>query len=109
MINLSSQVPSIYPKASRDFQYLGWLTDIVLNSVKHNVDSLYSLPLTAGNTRLTELLAMTLGFTIKRNYDKKQLSALVSVLPSILKYKGTEKAIVIAAEAIIKASGTGGS
>ena len=109
MINLSNQVPSIYTKASRDFQYLGWLTDIVLNSVKHNVDGLYNLPLVADNTRLTELLAMTLGFKIKRNYDNKQLSALVSVLPSILKYKGTEKSIVVAAEALIKASGAAGS
>lgn len=108
MINFSKQVPSIYPNASRDFQYLGWLIDIVLNSVKHNVDALYSLPVINDDTKLTELLALTLGFKVKRNYDKRQLAALVSVLPSILKYKGTETAIVMAAEALIKSSGASG-
>jgi hypothetical protein len=52
---------------------------------------------------------MTLGFKIKRNYDKKQLAAVVSVFPSLLKQKGTENAVRIAAEALIKASGAAGS
>jgi hypothetical protein len=108
MIKFSEQVPSIYSSASRDFQYLGWLIDIVLNSVKHNVDDLYTLPNISSDLKITELLAMTLGFKIKRNYDKKQLAALVSILPSILRYKGTEKAIEIAAEALIKAAGAAG-
>lgn len=109
MIKFSEQVPSIYPSASRDFQYLCWLFDIVLNSVKHNVDDLYDLPNVSNNAKMTELLAMTLGFKVKRNYDNKQLAAIVSILPAILKYKGTEKAIEITAEALIKASGAGGS
>lgn len=109
MIKFSNQVPSIYPSASRDFQYVGWLADIVLNGVKHNVDSLYNLPIADNDVKLTELLAMTLGFKIKRNYDKKQLAALAAILPSILKYKGTEKAITMAAGALIKASGASGN
>ena len=44
MIKFYEQVPAVYPSASRDFQYLCWLIDIVLNSVKHNVDDLYDLP-----------------------------------------------------------------
>ena len=109
MIKIRNQVPSIYPNASRDFQYLGWLFDIVLNSVKHNVDDLYNLPIIDSNIKLTELLALTLGFKVKRNYDQKQLAALVSVLPTILKYKGTEKAIITAGRALIKAAGAEGS
>lgn len=108
MIKFANQVPSIYPAASRDFQYLCWLMDIVLNSVKHNVDSLYDLPNTKTNDRLTELLAMTLGFKIKRNYDQKQLAALIVVLPRIIKYKGTERAADMAAKALIAASGATG-
>lgn len=108
MIKFANQVPSIYTNASRDFQYIGWLVDVVLNSVKHNVDSLYNLPHAENNSKITELLAITLGFKIKRNYDKKQLAALVSILPAILKYKGTEKAITMAAAALIKASGASG-
>ena len=108
MIKFSEQVPSVYPNASRDFQYLCWLINIVLNSVKHNVDSLYDLPNSVADARLTELLAMTLGFKIKRNYDQKQLAALVAVLPRILKYKGTKTAVDIAGKALIAASGSAG-
>ena len=106
MINFYNQVPSVYTSASRDFQYLSWLINIVLNSVKHNIDYMYNLPSIGGNPKLTELLAMTLGFKVKRNYDEKQLMALAAVLPSILKYKGTEKAINMAATALVKAGGS---
>jgi len=81
----------------------------VLNSVKHNVDSLYDLPNSQVDTRLTELLAMTLGFKVKRNYNQKQLAALVAALPKILKYKGTKTAISYAGNALIAASGAVGS
>lgn len=108
MINLYNQVPTVYLKASRDFQYLSWLVNIVLNSVKHNVDDLYDLPMSKADPRLTELLAMTLGFKIKRDYDKDQLATLVSIIPKILKYKGTEKAIRLAGEALLRTSGATG-
>ena len=88
MIKFKNLVPSVYPNASRDFQYLCWLIDIVLNSVKHTVDDLYDLPNSKADPKLTELLAMTLGFKVKRNYDQDQLRALVAALPRILKYKG---------------------
>ena len=109
LIKFREQVPSIYPSASRDFQYLGWLIDIVLNSVKHNVDDLYDLPNSKTDPRLTELLAMTLGFKVKRNYDQNQLQALVAALPRILKYKGTMTAVNMAGNALIAASGAIGS
>jgi len=106
MIKFKDQVPSVYSSASRDFQYLGWLIDIVLNSVKHNVDDLYNLPNSTADTRLTELLAMTLGFKVKRNYDQDQLRALVAIIPRILKYKGTRTAVEMAGRALVAASGT---
>ena len=109
MIKFQNQVPSVYPSASRDFQYLCWLIDIVLNSVKHNVDDLYDLPNNKADPRLTELLAMTLGFKVKRNYDQDQLRALVAALPRILRYKGTKTAVDMAGNALIAASGAIGS
>ena len=109
MIKFQEQVPAVYPNASRDFQYLCWLINIVLNSVKHNVDDIYDLPNTKADPKLTELLAMTLGFKVKRNYDQKQLTALVAVLPRILKYKGTKTAVDMAGHALIAASGASGS
>ena len=108
MINLYNQVPTVYTRASRDFQYICWLMNIVLNSVKHNVDSMSDIRSTKADTRITELLAMTLGFNVKRNYDKTQLAALVSIFPSILKYKGTKKAVVLAAQALLITSGSTG-
>jgi hypothetical protein len=108
MINFYNQVPTIYSAASRDFQYLSWLINIVLNSVKHNVDSLYDLPNSKVDPRLSELLAFTLGFKVKRNYDKDQLIALVSLIPRILKCKGTETAIKLVGHALIRSSGARG-
>ena len=109
MIEIRNQVPLVYTNASRDFQYLSWLINVVLNSVKHNIDDMYQLPTTKANPMLAALLASTLGFKIKRNYDQKQLTAIVSILPMLLKYKGTEKAITMAGEALISASGSVGS
>ena len=109
MIKFANQVPSVYSSASRDFQYLCWLFDIVLNSVKHNVDDLYNLPDNRADHKITELLATTLGFKIKRSYDQAQLRALVIVLPRILKYKGTKVAVDIAGRALLAASGASGS
>lgn len=108
MIDFYKQVPSVYTNTSRDFQYLSWLINIVLNSVKHNVDTLYELPNVKANPALVEILALTLGFKVKRNYDQKQLVALVSIIPSILKYKGTKEAVTLVGEALINASGTEG-
>lgn len=106
MIDVYNLVPSVYPTISRDFQYLSWLINIVLNSVKHNVDDLYDLPKSQNNPQLTELLALTLGFKVKRNYDQAQLAALVSVIPSLLRYKGTKKAIEMAGAALMNAAGS---
>lgn len=109
MISIKNQVPSIYYDASRDFQILGHLYEVVLNYVKTNADMLYQLPNgIETDTRATELLAMTLGFKLKRNYDKAQLAALVSIFPQLLKVKGTVKAIELAGNALVKASGVPG-
>lgn len=104
MIKIYDQVPQVYSNASRDFQYLGWLFNVVLNYSKHNVDSLKGLPSDTTDPRITELLAMTLGFKVKRKYDQKQLAALVSILPRILKVKGTKKALELAGNALINAA-----
>jgi hypothetical protein len=109
MINIRNQVPGIYYDASRDFQILGHLYEVVLNYVKTNADMLYLLPNgIEEDTRATELLATTLGFKLKRNYDKAQLAALVSIFPQLLKIKGTKRAIDLAGNALVKASGVPG-
>ena len=108
MINFYKQVPTIYSSASRDFQYLSWLINVVLNSVKHNIDDIYHLPGNKTDSNLAELLALTLGFKIRRNYDQAQLISLASIIPSILKNKGSLRAVQIAGNALVRSSGATG-
>lgn len=106
MIKMYEQVPQVYSSASRDFQYLSWLFNLVLNYSKHNSEMIYSLPVDTLDSKFAELLAITLGFKIRRNYDKDQLAALANIMPSIFKYKGTITAIVLAGRALLKTAGS---
>lgn len=101
MIKLQNYTPAIYYKDSRDFQLLGRLFDLVLNSIKTEADLLYNLPLSNNSDeKLLELLALTLGFKPKHQYNAKQLKAVCSVFAEILRNKGSIKAIKIACEAL---------
>ena len=104
MIKLQDLTPEVYYKQSRDFQFIGRLYDIVLNYIKTNAANLYNLPIGPNmNEQLLTLLALTLGFKPKKNYNSKQLLAICSVLPEILKHKGSMQAIVIAVNALLAA------
>ena len=104
MIKLQNLTPEVYYKESRDFQFIGRLYDIVLNSVKTETDLLYNLPLsTNSDEKLLELLAYTLGFKPKHQYNAKHLKAVCSVFTEILKNKGSIKAVKIACEALFSA------
>ena len=106
MIKLQELTPSVYYEQSRDFQFIGRLYDIVLNYVKTNADNLYTLPIGKNmDEKLLNLLAFTLGFQSKHQYNSKQLLAICSVLPLILKNKGSLNAILIAVNSILYAEG----
>ena len=106
MIKLEDLTPAIYYDESRDFQFIGRLFDIVLNSVKTNADNLYNLPIGKNmNERLLNLLALTLGFQSKHYYNSKQLLSICSVLPKALKNKGSLNAIIVAVNALLSAEG----
>ena len=106
MIKLQDLTPSIYYEQSRDFQFIGRLYDIVLNYIKTNADNLYTLPIGKNmDEKLLNLLALTLGFQSKHHYNSKQLLAICSVLPLILKHKGSLNAILIAVNSILYAEG----
>ncbi len=105
-MRLQDNTPEIYYNHSRDFQFIGRLYDIVLNSVKTDIDTIKYLRLGLNsNEQLLNLLAMTLGFKAKHNYNNKQLEAICSVLPSILKNKGNNTALYLAINAILNAEG----
>ena len=106
MIKLQDLTPSVYYEQSRDFQFIGRLYDIVLNYIKTNADNLYTLPIGKNmDEKLLNLLAFTLGFQSKHHYNSKQLLAICSVLPLILKHKGSLNAILIAVNSILYAEG----
>lgn len=101
MIKFQNLTPEVYYKESRDFQLLGRLFDLVLNAVKTDTDLLYNLPLsTNSDEKLLELLAFTLGFKPKHQYNARNLKAVCSVFSEILKHKGSIKAVKIACEAL---------
>lgn len=106
MIKLQNYTPEVYYKHSRDFQFIGRLYDVVLNSIKTNVDTIYNMPFSDNfNTKLADLLAMTLGFKPKHPYNVKQLIALCSSFAEILRNKGNITSIEMACEALANAEG----
>lgn len=106
MIKLQDLTPEIYTKQSRDFQFIIALYDIILNHVKTNAANLYQLPIGKNmNEQLLNLLSLTLGFKATKNYNSKQLLAICSVLPEVLKNKGSINALIISTNALLAAEG----
>ena len=105
-MRLQDFTPEIYYTHSRDFQLLGRLYDIVLNSVKTDIDSIKYIRLGLNsNEALLNLLALTLGFKAKHSYNNKQLAAVCSVLPTIIRNKGNINALTLAVNAMLNANG----
>lgn len=106
MIRLQDLTPEVYYQQSRDFQYIGRLYDIVLNAVKTNVDMIYSVPSAdAAGSKMIDLLATTLGFRAKHEYNVKQLAAICSIFPLILRNKGNIQSILLIGQALLNSEG----
>jgi len=106
MIHLQKNVPDIYYTHSRDFQFIGRLFDVILNSIKTNSEQVSHLPISELlNNRLLDLLSLTIGFKSRHKYNLKQLQALCSVFFSALKAKGTLSSLDAAAQTIVTADG----
>lgn len=95
MIRTETQVPSTYSIRSRDFQLLERVFDTVFNSSKTYADTIKNCGGINKNTdkRLLDLIARTLGFESKREYDTQDLYVLCNDFKSIIKDKGTKRAI----------------
>lgn len=106
MIKLQDLTPAVYYNQSRDFQFIGRLYDLVLNYSKTNAANLYNLPIGKNmDEQLLNLLALTLGLKPTKKYNSKQLRAICSVLPTILKNKGSIQALVLATNALLAVEG----
>jgi len=106
MIKVKDLTPDIYHNQSRDFQFISRLYDLVLNSVKTGTDMINTLPLNTNlDNKLVDLVATTLGFKQKHNYNIKQLVAICNIFPTILRKKGSIQAIQLIGDALLNAEG----
>jgi hypothetical protein len=111
MIKIQDSVPSIYYNSSRDFQLLGHLFDLVLNSTKTEADLLFNLPLsTNSDDQLLDLMTFTLGLRLnKAKYTSRQLRAICSVAPRMMRLKGSQKAVELLCTALMRADSAEGN
>jgi len=106
MIKLQDLTPDVYYKESRDFQFIGRLFDIVLNSIKTDSEIINGIPLDNDtDDQLIHLWATTLGFKTNKNYNINQLRAVCSVFSEALRWKGSRKAIELIVQAILSSEG----
>lgn len=106
MIRAQDLTPDVYYNQSRDFQFIGRLFDLVLNSVKTNSEAIYNLPLSQNSDEhLLDLMALTLGFKLKHNYNSAQLKAICEVFAEVIRSKGSILAIVKALNTLFNAEG----
>jgi hypothetical protein len=107
MIKIQESVPSVYYNSSRDFQFIGHLFDLVLNAVKTDADLLFNLPLSINSDdQLLDLMTYTFGLRLdKKRYNSKQLRAICSVAPQMLRAKGSKKAVQLLCTALMHADG----
>jgi hypothetical protein len=107
MISIQKSTPQTYYERSRDFQFIGRLYEVVLNSVKTNADVIsYGIPYSDFSPdSFLELLSKTLGFKPKHNYTHNQLLAVCNVFSEILRNKGNMQAVRLLGEAILKTEG----
>ena len=107
MIKIQESVPSVYYHSSRDFQLIGHLFDLVLNAVKTDADLLFNLPLSINSDDLLlDLMAYTFGLQLDRSrYTSKQLRAIYSVAPQMMRSKGSRKAVELLCTALMHVDG----
>ena len=108
MINLQKSVPEIYYSESRDFQFLARAFEVLFNYEKTNVDAMRGLIFDKNfDVRLLTLLAYTMGFNNKHNYNTKDLYNLCSTFAKLLKKKGSLDALYLTIDALLNAQQIG--
>ena len=94
LIRTQNNVPDVYVNASRDFQLLCRLYDILINGVKYDTEAIKSVINTfMCNTRLLELLQTKLGFFTKSSISDDDLRYVLCAFPDIIKHKGSRQSI----------------
>lgn len=106
MIKVNKLVPSIYYEESRDFQLFGRSLEVVSNYLKTNVDLINENPLDRRSLDLViKLVAKTLGFESKHEYNMEDLRVICSIFTECLRIKGTEESVRMAVRGLLNAQG----
>ena len=104
MIVLQKSVPEIYYNQSRNFQALARAFEVLFNYIKTNADVMEGFSFSNNfDVRLLTLLAYTLGFNSKHDYNTKDLFNLCSSFAELLKKKGSLDAIDLAVRTLLNA------
>lgn len=109
MIKTKNLVPEVYYNQSRDFQFLGRAFEIIFNYAKMNTDLITGAP-TSNNLddRLIPLLAKTVGFETRHQYNAQDLKNVCDVFIDLVRNKGTKNAIERAVYTLMNAQNISG-
>lgn len=106
LIKTSKSTPSVYTQKSRDFQLIGHIYEAVFNSSKLATDMLDKMmPNPNFDERLLNLSTSTVGFIRKHEYDREDLTMVLSSFAYLLRVKGTKSAIEYAINILLRSQG----
>ena len=103
-IDVENLLPENYYKGSRDFQLLGRIFEVALNYNKTGADMVLNNILSDNSdVRILDLVAKTLGFESKHEYNVNDLMALCKSFKKIMLKKGTVEAVEECVNVLLKA------
>ena len=109
MLKVKDLVPEVYYNQSRDFQFLGRAFEVVFNYLKMNIDLMEGLPYSSNvDDTMIPLLAKTLGFETKHQYNTQDLKTICSVFVELVRNKGTSTSIERACKTLMNAQNVSG-
>lgn len=104
MFRIQDNVPEVYINESRDFQLISRLYDVLFSGTKYDIDSMVNvLDATLIKDSMIQLLCTKVGFFPRFDIDSNVLKYIIASFPYILKYKGSQRGIEFAVNAILKA------
>lgn len=104
MIGVYESLPRKYYADSRDFQFIGRVFEAAFNYMKMNADLARKSKIPSEcDVRMLPLLAKTLGFDSKHEYNTEDFRALCSSFVGIVRKKGSIEGITEAIKAFLSA------
>jgi len=106
LLRLKDNTPYIYQEQSRDFQLISRLYDCIINGVIHDSESITDITSTHDClSNVLPLLQTKLGFFTNASITDEDLRYVLKAFPTIIKNKGSLKAVEQAVITFLKLSG----